>query len=180
MTCIIGLIKNDKVYIGGDSAGVGGLNITIRKDPKVFKVGDFIIGCTTSFRMINLLRFNLKPPKMYEGQGVYEYMCTDFIEAIRKVFKQGGYAKVDKGEESGGTFLIGYKNRLFEIEDDFQVAESMESYNSCGCGKYYALGALNQLNSMKDLTPEEIIKGALDTAVKFSGGVRPPFVIEHT
>ena len=29
MTCIIGLIKNKKVYIGGDSAGVGGSELRI-------------------------------------------------------------------------------------------------------------------------------------------------------
>lgn len=60
MTCIIGLIKNKKVYIGGDSAGVDGLNITIRKDSKVFKINKFIIGYTSSFRMGQLLRFKLK------------------------------------------------------------------------------------------------------------------------
>lgn len=48
MTCIVGYFdkKTKKVTIGGDSAGVSGLHITIRKDPKVFRVGEFIIGCT--------------------------------------------------------------------------------------------------------------------------------------
>lgn len=51
MTCIIGFIKNKKVYIGGDSAGVGGSHVTIRRDSKVFKNGNFIMGYTSSFRM---------------------------------------------------------------------------------------------------------------------------------
>ena len=40
MTCIVGYLdkKTKKVTIGGDSAGVAGLDITIRKDEKVFKV----------------------------------------------------------------------------------------------------------------------------------------------
>ena len=55
MTCIVGLIHEDKVYIGADSAGAANGNITIRKDKKVFKVGEFIFGCTSSFRMIQLI-----------------------------------------------------------------------------------------------------------------------------
>ena len=55
MTCIVGLInkENKSVTIGGDSSGLAGSDLTIRKDPKVFKNGDFIFGCTSSsFRMI--------------------------------------------------------------------------------------------------------------------------------
>ena len=44
MTCIIGLVENSKVYIGGDSAGVAGYGLSVRADEKVFKKGDFIFG----------------------------------------------------------------------------------------------------------------------------------------
>jgi hypothetical protein len=38
MTCIVGYIdrQNKKIYMGGDSASVGGNTLRIRKDPKVF------------------------------------------------------------------------------------------------------------------------------------------------
>lgn len=51
MTAIVGLVEKGNVYIGGDSAGVAGLSISIRGDEKVFKVGPFIMGFTSSFRM---------------------------------------------------------------------------------------------------------------------------------
>ena len=35
MTCIVGLVHEGVVYIGGDSAGVGGLSLTVRADEKV-------------------------------------------------------------------------------------------------------------------------------------------------
>ena len=60
MTCIVGMLNKGKVIIGADSAGVSGLDVQIRKDPKVFITGEFVIGCTTSFRMIELLQFSLK------------------------------------------------------------------------------------------------------------------------
>ena len=51
MTCIVGLVENGVVYIGGDSSGVGGWNLMLRKDRKVFRVGEALLGFTSSFRL---------------------------------------------------------------------------------------------------------------------------------
>jgi hypothetical protein len=55
MTCIVGIVENGKVYMGGDAAGVNGYSVRVRKDPKLFKVGEFLFGYTSSFRMGQLL-----------------------------------------------------------------------------------------------------------------------------
>jgi ATP-dependent protease HslVU (ClpYQ) peptidase subunit len=180
MTCIVGVIdkKNKKVVIGADSAGVCNLDITHRKDVKVFKVGDFVIGCTSSFRMIQLLRFSFTPPTYHPDVDLYEYMCTSFINAIRKCFREGGFTEIESSVERGGVFLVGYKDRLFEIEGDFQVGESYEDFSSVGCGGKYALGALSAIG--ESLSPEERVKKALEVATHLSGGVRPPYVLETT
>ena len=178
MTCIVGMIEKNKVYIGGDSAGVSGLNVTVRKDTKVFKVGKFIIGCTSSFRMIQLLRFSFHPPKKHEDTDLYQYMCTDFVNALLSCFKDGGFAEINSSVENGGTFLVGVDGRLFTIGDDFQVGESADGFDSVGCGSSFSKGALHILKDQK-LSPESKIKIALESAVRFSGGVRPPFVIEN-
>lgn len=175
MTCIVGFIdkKSSKVVMGADSAGVAGLDITLRKDEKVFKNGDFVIGCTSSFRMIQLLRFSFKPPRVYDKE-IYEYMCTDFINGVRKCFEEGGYLqKFKDGDEKGGTFLVAYKDRLFKIDSDFQVAEASQGYDACGCGETYALGSI--YNTSKS-NAETIVIDALRCAENFSGGVRSPFV----
>jgi ATP-dependent protease HslVU (ClpYQ) peptidase subunit len=179
MTCIVGLIdkENNKVYIGGDSAGVAGLSISIRKDPKVFKRGNFIFGFTSSFRMGQLLmcgEMDLKKQK--NNEDTYVYMVTTFIESIRHLFKEGGYSVIDNNEESGGTFLVGYKNRLFCVESDFQVGEVFDEYYSVGCGENYALGSLYTTKGTL-LTPQERINKALSAAEYHNGGVRAPFNI---
>jgi len=179
MTCIVGLIEKETVYIAGDSAGVSGLDVTIRKDTKVFKVGEFVIGCTTSFRMINLIRFSFSPPTMSEGEDVYKYMCTRFIDALRSTFSNGGWLEKDKNIELGGTFLVGFRGRLFTIHNDFQVGESIEPFHSVGCGFPYAMAVMKCLES-SDLHPLERLKQALEIATYYSGGVRPPFVFEST
>lgn len=178
MTCIVGFVDkvNKRVVMGADSLGSDGLDITVRKDKKIFRVGDFVIGCTSSFRMIQILNFSFKPPKV--TKDIFEYMCTDFINEVRECFKVNGFGQTyDDGDEKGGTFLVGYKDRIFRIENDFQVSESIESFDSCGCGMYYALGSMFS-NPSKN-TVDVVIK-ALEAAENFSGGVSRPFNIIKT
>lgn len=175
MTCIVGLVDKGKVYIGGDSAGVGGLSLQIRKDEKVFKNGGFVFGFTSSFRMGNLLRYKLSVPKVPNEGDMMRYMCTDFVDAVRSCLKDGGYAKVDSGVENGGVFLVGGYGRLFCIHSDYQVSEVFSGYDACGCGEDIALGSLF---STKGKSPRERIKKALEAAAYHSAGVSAPFKVE--
>lgn len=178
MTCIVGIIENKKVFIGGDSAGVSGYDVKIRKDPKVFKVGDFVIGCTTSYRMVQLIRFSFKPPPVSSDIDFHEYMCTQFVNTLRTCFKEGGLTEIDKCVETAGEFMVGYMNKLAVVQSDFNVREVFEDFQSIGCGQPYALGALKIMDS--NLSAEQKILKALEIATHFSAGVRPPFIIEHT
>jgi ATP-dependent protease HslVU (ClpYQ) peptidase subunit len=175
MTCIVGLIDKGNVYIGGDSAGVAGYGLTIRADEKVFINGEFIMGFTSSFRMGQLLRYALKPPVWHPDVDIFQYMVTDFIDAVRNCLKSGGWAQKEKENESGGFFLVGFKGRLFKIEIDYQVAEANTPYIATGCGEDIALGSLY---TSTGLEPEERIMRALEAAEQFSAGVRRPFVIK--
>ncbi|MFN8304040.1 MAG: hypothetical protein U0U46_16250 [Saprospiraceae bacterium] len=178
MTCIVGIVEKQKVFIGGDSAGISGQNVWIRQDRKVFKVGPFVIGCTASFRMTQLLQFSFTPPAPVPDADLFKFMCTDFVDALRACFKSGGFLTVSSSVESGGNFLIGYENRLFEICTDFQVSESVEGFDSVGSGFAFALGALHALD--KSLPAPARIQTALEIAAHRSTGVRPPFHILST
>ncbi len=81
MTCIVGVVKDGVVYIGGDSAGVSGLRLIKRKDSKVFKRKGFIIGYTSSFRMGQLLRFKLDPPILQQKEinKMFKIICKNLI-----------------------------------------------------------------------------------------------------
>jgi len=173
MTCIVGLVDSGKVYMGGDSAGVAGLDICTRKDPKVFINGSFLVGYTSSFRMGQLLRFKLSPPKHYPDVDIYQFMVVDFVEAVRGCLKEGGYTRVNNNQETGGSFLVGYKGRLFDVAADFQVGEVEKGYTACGCGQSFALGSLYQTEGQKN--PKKRVLAALSAAQEFSAGVREPF-----
>lgn len=180
MTCIVGLVDNGKVYMGGDSAGVGGLSLSIRADEKVFKKGEFIMGFTSSFRMGQLLRFKLEIPYHKPEMDIYEYMVTEFVEAVRTCLKTGGFTRTENGEETGGRFLVGYRGQLFVIDGDFQVGKPADGYDAVGCGDDIAKGSLFSTGRLADASPDERIRDALKAAENFSASVRGPFVLIST
>lgn len=166
MTCIVGRVHDGKVTLGADSIGVGGYDYTIRKDKKLFRLGEFIVGCSGSYRMIQLIQYKFHPPTIPDGMEMHEYMVVHFIEELRKVLKDGGFAEVNMNVEKGGTFLIGIRDRLFQIQPDFQVKEGSSGTDSVGCGQDYALGAM--------LAGADLEK-ALQVAEQCSCGVKGPF-----
>ena len=179
MTAIAGLIDNGKVWIGGDSAGVGGYSLHLRSDPKVFKKGEFIIGYTSSFRMGQLLRYYLTPDTPKEKQDEFEYMVKSFIPSFSQVMKDNGYLKTELGREETGTFLVGWRGKLYVIYDDMQVAELATPFAACGCGQDLVMGSLHTTEQF-DIKPEERINIALGAAESFSAGVRGPFTVVST
>ncbi len=173
MTCIVGLIDKNTVWIGGDSAAISGIDLVVRKDPKVFKVGEFLMGFTTSFRMGQILMHGFNPPVI--SGDLYKYMINEFIPALRNLFKEAGFLELNANREKGGTFLVGVRGRLFVIESDFQVGEPRDAFAAVGCGDQIANGALF---ASKEVSARKRVKLALKAAERFSGGVRGPFLID--
>lgn len=159
MTCIVGIIDKDRVHIAGDSMSSNGSNSLFRKDPNVFSVGDYIFGCASSYRMGQLLRYKLTIPKFDARKPIdvpskedetptmedrhFAYMCVSFIEAVRNTFREGGCLQEESSMSSGGIFLVGYKNFLYQIDSDFQVIKPLDNYIAIGSGRDIALGSLN-------------------------------------
>lgn len=179
MTCIAGIAGNGIVYLAGDSAGIAGWDLTIRADPKVFTNGPYVLGFTSSFRMGQLLRYSFSPPSPEGHDDLHGFMCTAFVDALRQCLKDGGWASKDKEQEEGGCFLAGIAGRLFRIQADYQVGESLDGYEAVGCGDQAALGALFA-TARTDLGAVARLGTAMDAAERLSAGVRGPFTIART
>lgn len=177
MTCIVGIADSGNVYLGADSAGVSGFNTTIRTDVKVFRNGPYVMGFTSSFRMGQLLQYTLKAPvpEDLDDSELHGFMCTVFVDEVRDCLKAGGFAEDDKGQESGGTFLVGVQGHLYEVASDYQVGEREEGYEAIGCGEAYALGSLYSTSGNDAYTPVARITLALEAADRYSNGVQGPF-----
>lgn len=175
MTCIAGGAHWGRVYIGGDSAGVGGYELTVRRDVKVFRNGPFVLGFTSSFRMGQLLAHAFAPPPVPKKRGALErYMVVDFVDALRATLKERGWARKQAEQETGGTFLVGVAGRLFLVADDYQVGEARDGFDAVGCGSEAARGALFATAHLK---PGARVRMALRAAERCSAGVRGPFLV---
>jgi ATP-dependent protease HslVU (ClpYQ) peptidase subunit len=175
MTCVIGIIDNDRVFIGGDSAAVAGWTRRRTLLQKVFRRGPFLIGYTTSFRMGQLLEHQLLVPKQDDRESNMGFMVNKFIEATRALLKERGFSKIESNNESGGKFMVGYRGRLYSIESDFQVGEMAEGFDAIGSGSEFALGAMSALNA---LPPKRRILRSLEIASEYNMGVCAPFVVK--
>ncbi len=179
MTCILGLEHNGKVYMGADSSAVSGYDGFKSRLKKVFRRGPFLIGYTTSFRMGQLLQYDLNlSGLLIEPTDDLEFMSTAFITAVRDCLKAGGYAKIDNGTEECGQFLVGFRGRLYSIGADFQVNSSHDGYMAIGAGFAYALGALEILLNWQHDQPERNVISALQASGHFSVGVSQPYYVE--
>ncbi|MBA2677550.1 MAG: hypothetical protein H0U76_04030 [Ktedonobacteraceae bacterium] len=185
MTCVVGLIAPDgSIWIGGDSAATNNSDQqTIRADQKIFRLGDFLFGCTSSYRMIQLLRYRLVLPddasasRENEEDHLFRYLATDFIDAVRTCLQGGGYAKKENEREEGGVFLVGWQGRLFCIASDYQIEETHIGYHAIGSADDIALGALHATRQL-NFAPDQRIRLALGAAAYHNATVREPFIVK--
>jgi len=178
MTCIVAIKGEDTICMGGDSAGVSGDTIYYRLDEKVFINGPMIFGFTASFRMGQILRYHLKVPEQ-KCEDDLEFLCTDFIDDVIKTLEKNGFGNIIEGRKNGGTFLIGYKENIYMVHNDYQIAKHYENYAAIGCGKDYAKGCLYTLSNCHEMTSQNKISCALDAASYHSCWVSAPYIIKE-
>lgn len=181
MTCVVAMVRDGHVFMGADSAAVGGYTIRYRKDPKVFINGEMLIGFTTSFRFGQILQYEFSPPKHHSDVSIEKYMVKTVVPAMRDALKTHGYTKVESNNERGGQCLIGYRGRLFMLDNDFQIAETDDGFDAVGCGHDLAMGSMHSTLAINPSFPANShIELALLAAARYSAGVTAPFVYLNT
>lgn len=180
MTCIVAIAQNGTVYMGSDHAASDDKTgwIVSRKEPKCFKVGQYGIAFTDSFRMGQILQYSWNPPKYTPtktNSGLDKFMRTKFIDSVKQAFKDNGYGSIGSSseEDTGGIFIIGVEGRLFTMDEDFHVGEAVVNYMAEGSGGQIALGALHATKNQKN--PKLRLKAALEAATEFNMSVAAPY-----
>ena len=179
MTVIIGYADGKNVWMVGDDVACNGEFNECISGSKVFKLNDnMLIGCTSSFRMGQILQYGIKIPSIKKGEDVDKYMRTSFIDKIIDTFEKSNYSKISNNEATGGTFLVGFFSRIFTVQNDFSVMEYKSPFASVGCGYQYALASMEAMEQFKDNFPshenyvENALKISLKTSCKFSPYVK--------
>ena len=185
MTCIVGYLdlQNDCVWVGGDSCGSNGYTQAIYTQSKVFRNEVFksaIMGSTCTFRHIDLLKYAELFDKVDFLEDVnvdHKYMVTKFIPKLHTLFKDGIFS--EKEEDRGDSFIVGVKNKLFEVQQDYSVLVPRDNFCAVGCGWAVALGSLYSTKDSK-MPVQDKVRLALEAAEHVAMGVQRPFKIINT
>jgi ATP-dependent protease HslVU (ClpYQ) peptidase subunit len=175
MTCIVGIQRDGKVYLGADSAAftAGTFHIQPIAQPKLFKNKTFIAGYTTSFRFGYIFQYVFVPPKHPKKMSNHEYLNTLFVDELRRVLKESGWTRqYEEGNEEGGVALIGYRGELYNLQGEFSVLAYSDGIAACGCGQHFAAGAMY---ATIERPPMKSLEIALNAAAYMSAGVIGPF-----
>lgn len=175
MSCVVGLIQNNKLFIGSDSrATTDDGEVRYIKSRKIFRYDDpkMLIGFAGSVRSGQVLHpYYFSPPA--------EIM--DLPDVMRAHFEKAGCLSADPEsgmEATRSNFLIGYNGKLYEILVDFQLNEIDENYTAIGYGQSFAVASFYTSEMYNEDDPEKRIKIALNSACKYTGFCHPPLIIE--
>lgn len=186
MTCIFGVIdkKNERGIIAGDSAAACNRKTANEIVPKVWRVSnrpDILMGGTTTFRHLDLLRYS-EDLFDKDAEVDHKYMVTKVVPRIIELFKKVA-SKVES--DRGGNFLVVTSSHVFEVQEDYSVIENMSGVGACGAGDVAALAAYTGINYIKHfftepVTEETKILAVMRTAEEINPFVKAPFTILDT
>lgn len=184
MTCIVGIEYKEKgtekVLFGCDSLGSDGQTQDDYDNKKIVVVGDFLLGFTGSYRLLQILEHCFAPVAKPEGMEDMEYLVTIIIPTIRSAFHDQGFVVVSEdkiGESSeafDGEFLLSYHGKIYLVQCDYSILRSKHGVAAVGSGETAAKGALFSVHD-SNLKPKERALLALEAAERYCVGVRRPF-----
>lgn len=184
MTAIVGVEHRGKVIMGADAAATtGNYSFTQIATEKVWVSGIYIFGSCGSFRINQLLRYQMNIPQAlpHDERDVDEFMVTDFMDAAKQCLAEHGMVENHHNVDTiadDSDFLVGVRGRLYLVAMDFSVIRSATGYAATGSGYDLALGALYAVSNITNApAPRTRVQLALEAAAAHNAAVAPPFTI---
>lgn len=160
--------SNNTVDMGFDSQSTGHNVHYVEKVKEVN--GQFHLGVAGRTRYGNLLKY-IEVPALHDADvatgnyDVFGYLITQVVPAwVSGLEKQFGKIPDQKDDWPYGVALVVLQGRIFTVDHDFTVVESVGDADGIGSGSRYALGAIAAGKSV-----EKALEIAADLDV-FTGG----------
>lgn len=173
MTVIVGIVKNNTVWLGADSAATNSSGTQkLLGDPKVFVKGKIAIGVCGSPKILDHLN-NVTELPSWDGRAPKrEFLLRDVVPTIKSSL---GAGECLEGSNMPGELLIGFQGRLYQVESNFQLITSQAGFDSVGSGSDTAIGSLHSTTNVQSTRKRVIM--ALTAACARNAMCRPPFTI---
>ena len=169
MTCIVGIVEDNVVYIGGERSLADDHNILSSPMPKIAMRDGWIYGYSGTIGIGQLMDI-INLPRA-EGAD-FKTIKTKIVPALSVAIDN--YSR--DAAEHDTQWLIGVNGRLYEVSAaDWGVVEV--NYTAIGGGSQYAFGSLY---TSIDNTPIHRIEQALYAAITYSPTCQGPIDILYT
>ena len=169
MTCIVGIVDDGIVYIGGDRGASDGSAIVSLATPKVYIRDEWIFGYAGSLGICQKMQI-INIPILEEDDDPFIILRMDIVDAFKAMIDAQG---ITLNEDNDTDILIGCRGRLFEFSpSDWSVAEIKQT--AIGSGGNFALGSLH---TSIDADPIDRIGIALGAAITYSPSCQGPIDI---
>ncbi|TPN04513.1 hypothetical protein [Mesorhizobium sp. B2-1-2] len=165
MTCIVAIVHQGAVFVGGDSAASDGVAVETRRNAKVFQNGDYLFGYTGSIRVGQQLEYSESLVPLPQGADLVRHLVVHLVPLLRQI----------AGKEGIDELIVAHGDRLCKIDTEYAVADYPE-HAAAGSGEPWAIGNLFDSQG----TPETRICRALAAAEANCSGVRAPFTVKST
>jgi len=178
MTCIVGIVYEGDVYIGGDRSAIDGWNRLVSEESKIFRIGEILMGTSGSHLVMQALKYELKLSRLQhmEGETDLQYLITVFAKEVRNLLAGLTTKRDEDGEASfSGGALIGYRGNLYRMSSNCQINSFVRRFDAIGSGAPFAMGAV-AASGLGD--PVKIIQQALRVTAELCCDVIGPFDVE--
>ena len=125
--------------------------------------------------MGQILRYDFKIPAKGKLDD-FEFLCSKFVKSVSTALLNKKCCRVIEEEIDSDPFLIGFNGRVYKVDKDLHVGESIYNFDACGSGEDFAIGAFYALKDIK-MDPRKRIEKVLEIASIFTANVRPSFTI---
>lgn len=177
MTCIVSIVdKDNNIHVGSDSLASDDHSQTIMTAAKIFMCGEMVVGFAGSFRAAQVFQHAMTLPERGELAEDMEYLTTSFISALREAFMMAGLLPMEGiGEEAfEGEFLLGYRGKIYRMQEDFSILHAVDDFLSIGSGGEAASAVLFATKKL-EMTPHERMLLSLEATSYQITSVKPPY-----
>jgi len=178
-----------KVYVGGDSAvissstgDVGIATLATASNPKVFRIGQYVIGGCGSPRILNVIQ-GMEWPEP-EGELDRPFVTREIITPIQETL--GNHNVAMMAHEGGEAIfkvqlIIAHGNKIYEVTPELAVIEYQDDFLAIGAAAELARGVLWTMDkTAKPKGAKDRLVMALTATSELTVVSRPPYVIMDT
>lgn len=159
---------NDGIYVASDTLGISSNYKSYINTSKIVQRYDLLFGICGSYRYSNIFQYDLQIPNRIADTPVDVWLYGISLE-IEKIVKKIVL------EEDYSSYIIIYKDQIYQSQPDFSFIQNKNSYVAIGAGAPYALGALYAADDLN----EKSLKLAIDAACYYSPACGGDTILYH-